>query len=473
MSSLFCANFAHSRECWPTCNQVWCGECYSLHPLDRFSRHVPADESGFDWRPQEDLLHYTHGRNGDNLVTPFQCNLCIFRNLQCRNPLPGLQDDLLLCCIWRVNLDAVWGRESTTVASTLRCARQMVTMWHHVGLATAFPNMGPQPVKDSFGYSVAIAMVLKSLDPGRYAQYQQFKSIRKLRSTFSNIYMASVSGTNSLLSFGGDRAKHFLTDSPTQSLFFERFSLGRVHWMGQEVRQNWAITLPTIHALLDGLEVEWNDPELTQPSRELVGMLGAFTVIAFCGSFRGNEVFLVDLYGLLKYLRSPEVDEGTVIVPLLGHFKGETGECYHLTPLASATASGIQVKLWLERAVATKEKRFCTHGPLFGDIKGNILKAKVIELGLMDRLQNIKDTQPGIIPSDVDVYEDFGVSRSFRRGATSMARVRGVSDKYVELINRWRSFEDAKGRRPTMSMQDHYSDIQILLPELLKFSRAL
>lgn len=97
MSSLFCANFAHSRECWPTCNQVWCGECYSLHPLDRFSRHVPADESGFDWRPQEDLLHYTHGRNGDNLVTPFQCNLCIFRNLQCRNPLPGLQDDLLLC----------------------------------------------------------------------------------------------------------------------------------------------------------------------------------------------------------------------------------------------------------------------------------------------------------------------------------------------------------------------------------------
>ncbi len=113
------------------------------------------------------------------------------------------------------------------------------------------------------------------------------------------------------------------------------------------------------------------------------------------------------------------------------------------------------------------------HGPLFGDVKGKILKARVIELGLMDRLQNIKDTQPGIIPSDVDVYEDFGVSRSFRRGATSTARVRGVSDKYVNLINRWRTFEDAKGRRPTMSMQDHYSDIQILLPELLKFSRAL
>jgi hypothetical protein len=51
--------------------------------------------------------------------------------------------------------------------------------------------------------------------------------------------------------------------------------------------------------------------------------------------------------------------------------------------------------------------------------------------------------------------------------------MRGVDDKYVNLINQWRNFEEAKGRCPTLSMQDHYSDIQILLPELLKFSLAL
>jgi len=284
--------------------------------------------------------------------------------------------------------------------------------------------------------------------------------------------MASVQGTSSLRSFGGDRAKHFLTDSPTQSLFFEHFLLGCVCRMGQEVRQNWAITLPTVHALLDCLEAEWNS-ELGQSQLEMVGMLGAFVVIAFCGSFRGNEVFLVDLFGVIKYLNSAEVEEGAVIEPLLGRFKGETGERYHLTPLAAVTSSGIQVKLWLKRIVEIKEKRFCTHGPLFGDGKGAILKAKVKEMGLMDRLQSIKDTQPGIIPSDVNVYEDFGISQSFRRRATSTARIRGVNDKYVKLINRWQSFEDAKGRRPTLSMQDHYSDIQILLPELLKFSLAL
>jgi len=443
-----------------------------MHPLDRFPRHVPVDEAGFDWRPPADLARYTHARNGDFLVTPFQCDLCIFRNLQRRNPIGTPQDDLLLCCIRRINLDAVWGRESATVASTLRGARQMVTMWRQVGVAPAFPAIGPYPVSDSFGYRVAIAMVLKSLEPGRYAQFQQFESIRKLRASFSNIYMASVQGTGSLRSFGGDRAKHFLTDSPTQSLFFERFSIGCVRRMGQEVQQNWAITLPTVHALLDRLETEWN-VALGQAQLEMVGSLGAFVAIAFCGSFRGNEVFLVDLFGVSKYLNSSEVEEGTVVIPLLGRFKGETGERYHLTPLAAVTSSGIPVKKWVERLVKIKEKRFCTHGPLFGDDRGSILNSRVIEMGLMDRLQSIKETQPGIIPSDVDVYEDFGISRSFRRGATSTARTRGVDDKYVNLINRWRSFENAKGRRPTLAMKDHYSDIQILLPELLKFSLAL
>jgi len=242
--------------------------------------------------------------------------------------------------------------------------------------------------------------------------------------------------------------------------------------MGQEVQQNWAITLPTVHALLDRLETEWN-AALGQAQLEMVGSLGAFVAIAFCGSFRGNEVFLVDLFGVSKYLNSSEVEEGTVVIPLLGRFKGETGERYHLTPLAAVTSSGIPVKKWVERLVKIKEKRFCTHGPLFGDDRGSILNSRVIEMGLMDRLQSIKETQPGIIPSDVDVYEDFGISRSFRRGATSTARTRGVDDKYVNLINRWRSFENAKGRRPTLAMQDHYSDIQILLPELLKFSLAL
>jgi hypothetical protein len=332
MTGLFCVNFAHSRGCWAACKQVWCGSCYTNHALDRFPRHEPVDEEGFNWKPDEERLRYTQARDGDFLLSPFQCDICVFRNVQGRNPMVGvLQDDLVLCCIRRINLDAVWGMEPSTVAATLRSAKTMLRIWLSVGITPSFPPLGPHPVEDSFGYGVAIAMVLKSLDPGRYADHQQFESIRKMRATFSNIFMSSKRGTDSLRSFGGDRAKHVLTDSPTNSLFFERFCQGCVRRMGQEVKQNWAIPLPVVHGLLEVLEKDWAVAQ-TEAEKEVIGLLGAYTVIAFCGSFRGNEVFLVDLHGTRKYLESPEVEKGVVIIPLLGRFKGETGDRYHLSP---------------------------------------------------------------------------------------------------------------------------------------------
>jgi len=241
--------------------------------------------------------------------------------------------------------------------------------------------------------------------------------------------------------------------------------------MGQIVKQDWAIPLPVVHALLDTLESDWASAQtLGCQDKELIGMLGAYVVIAFCGSFRGC-FWLTCMEP--KYLAAVDLPPDTIIIPLLGRFKGETGERYHLTPLAAVTSSGIQVRSWVKRLVETKVSRGSVRGPLFGDEMGLVVKAKTIEMELMERLQGIKETEPGLIPLDLDVYEDFGISRSFRRGATSTARTRGVDDKYVNLINRWRTFEDVKGQRPTLSMQDHYSDIQIILPELMEFSKAL
>jgi hypothetical protein len=62
--------------------------------------------------------------------------------------------------------------------------------------------------------------------------------------------MASFEGATNLRTSGGDRAKQFLNTSPTQLLFFECFTQGYVKQMGQDVRQDWAINLLTVHALL-------------------------------------------------------------------------------------------------------------------------------------------------------------------------------------------------------------------------------
>ncbi len=302
MKGVFCANFATPRLHWKPCFSVWHGRCYVPHPSDHFY-YLVTDDEGFDWCPRDTALRYKVARDGDNLLTTFQCDLCWFRNLQRRDPLPDLpQDNLLLCVIRRALLDSLWGREPQTVSSTLRAARNMVQQWQKVGLTLQFPSLSPFPVCNSLGMGVAVAMLLKSLEPGRYsARYQQFATVRKLQAGFSNIYMASEEGASCLRTVGGDKAKHQLTYSPTQSLWFERFSQGCIRRMDQEVRQDWAIPLPVMHGLMEVLEDEWlKSPDCVV--REQVASLGAFAVIAFCGSFRGSEVFLTDLHGLRKLM---------------------------------------------------------------------------------------------------------------------------------------------------------------------------
>jgi hypothetical protein len=89
--------------------------------------------------------------------------------------------------------------------------------------------------------------------------------------------------------------------------------------MGQETRQDLAMSVKVLLALLDSLELELMN-DTTPHRRETKIFVGAYSVIAFGGSFRGNEVFLTDLYGLTKYFRTPLIENGTryVIIPLLG-----------------------------------------------------------------------------------------------------------------------------------------------------------
>jgi hypothetical protein len=268
----------------------------------------------------------------------------------------------------------------------------------------------------------------------------------------------------------GEMAKMYLSQLPTNSLWFERFALGCLRRMGQDVRLDWAITLQAMHGLIDNLEEEWSIVKGWEQRRN-VAVAGAFALLAFGGSFRGNKVFLTDLYGLRKYLVELH-DKDLVIVSLLGKYKGEIHHRYHLTPMAGTTNSGLQIRLWLERLVSVQQEKGLTRGAAFSDVNGHILSPRFVKGLIAERLQQVKETT-GLIPVDVDCFENFGISRSFRRGATSTARARGVNGQLIDLINRWRKFEEAKGQRPRLAMQDHYSDIEILIPELIKFSQAL
>jgi hypothetical protein len=238
--------------------------------------------------------------------------------------------------------------------------------------------------------------------------------------------------------------------------------------MAQDVCQDWVISLPAMHGLMNILEGESNQAENVM-TRVWVASLGAFAVIGFCGSFRGSEVLLSDLYGLRKFLEDTEKSgRDHVVMPLLGWFKGEQNTCYHLSFMASVTSLGIHIKRWVERLVRVQEQEGYTHGPAFCDRAGEIARAFEYEVGFIERLLEVQASDPEAISPEVDIHGQFGVSQSFRRGVTSVVRKR-----CIQLINRWRTVEKARGRKPSLPMHEHYLDVSILVPEMIKFSLGL
>jgi len=439
------------------CLRAWCGSCYVPHHLDHFHINQPQDEEGFSWLADEkDRFRFKQARNGDQFMTPFQCDWCLFRVLTGRVPRSlHRQDDFLLCLLRRCNLDAFWARETSTVAANRRNLDQLIRTWDDVvGLTPALPALGPFPDKDVFGVSVAVAMLVKSLQPGKYQNYTQFETLRKLRSAYSNLHHALAQGNSSMMTLGRDTAKTFLSTCLTHSLWFERFVQGCFRRMGQETHPDLAMSIGVLLALLELLENQWVDnPEI----RETLTFVGAFCCIAFGGSFRGIEVFLTDLYGLRKYA-SMDLREGgldCVIIPLLERFKNEEGEKYHLTPLAAQTASGIPIGRWVRRLAHLKSQHGQTHGPAFSDRMGNKIDPHWLELEIMDRLHRIQLKSPDLIPRELNVYEEYGISRSFRRGATTQAKNQRVDKGDIDVMNCWRTEESAKGRRGLLQWITH------------------
>jgi len=174
-------------------------------------------------------------------------------------------------------------------------------------------------------------------------------------------------------------------------------------------------------------------------------MIGAYILIAFAGFFRGHEVFLVDTYGLLKYSDQEHVERGErfVIIPLLGRYKTEVTEGYHLTPLVARSNSGLEIERWIKRLAWAKKRQGILHGPAFSHCQGEILDGRWLELEILDRIALVQHEKPDIVCPDVQVHKEYGILWSFRRGATTEARNMQVDEEDIKLMNQWRNFEEA------------------------------
>jgi hypothetical protein len=138
------------------------------------------------------------------------------------------------------------------------------------------PPMGPFPLMDKYGMQAALALLHRSLDPGRYANHVQFGTFRKVRSTITNIIQAGVDGLGD--SVGAyQRNKIWITKAPTQKFWFSRFMEGVHKWVGEIQMPDKILIIEEVHAIDQMMELEWKHSK-TKTDRKRISEMGTWII---------------------------------------------------------------------------------------------------------------------------------------------------------------------------------------------------
>jgi hypothetical protein len=166
-------------------------------------------------------------------MAPFQCPCCHFRNIMKRDPWEGdEQDTEIQEFIVRAILDGFWRRETSTVTKHLNEAKRMEKTFSRLGMSSGTPPMGPFPIRDDMGMQAAIAVLDRSMDPGKYAEFVQWETFRKTRSAITNVSQASVGGMGD--SIGAyEQKKRWISSVATHTFWFERCMEGLHRRVGE------------------------------------------------------------------------------------------------------------------------------------------------------------------------------------------------------------------------------------------------
>ena len=171
------------------CRGAWCAQCHKQHDEDNFPVLMVSDLNDLIAEEElevEEKERFKVARDGDHLMTPFQCDHCQFVNLRGKLPSDSEIDQRLLFFIRRAILDSFWSQESSTVMSNLYQIKSAKQQAISFGLEHFFlPPRGPFVVADDWGISHAVLILSKSLDLRRNSNQVQYQTVRKLRSTLS------------------------------------------------------------------------------------------------------------------------------------------------------------------------------------------------------------------------------------------------------------------------------------------------
>lgn len=194
------------------------------------------------------------------------------------------------------------------------------------------------------------------------------------------MYQSSSEGQDAMV-MTKDTRKVMVIKCPTFGSFLSSLSKR----MGEVIKQDKTLAVDILKEIFVSLDEEWNE---NTSNKMRVAMEGCFYFIAYCCTLRGEEVPMVDLYGITKHWK-----EGHVVVALLGCFKGGTGESYHLMPIVDVTSRGLEPRKWIGHLIHEYKMKGIKHGPLsFRSSLGHRARAGDVEDKFFERLEMIKET---------------------------------------------------------------------------------
>ena len=248
--------------------------------------------------------------------------------------------------------------------------------------------------------------------------------------------------------------------------------------VGERRKQDAAIPIGVMIVKQRLLEDEWNAAieDNDRAAQRLAAERAAFYLFLYCGSLRGFEgpkVVLGDLRRQIVAPGSPLARRHPPLVglPLTGRFKARSQEQQTIMiPIAYRTASGLEPGLWAGRLVEVLEHFGITSGWAFQTPDGEQMRMSDFEDDFYERLLRVQQIDPTLFTEGTDIMEDFQLSRSHRRGATTRATAAGVQGTDIDWINRWNIGADQGASGP---MRVLYSDRVQLIDVFLRFSAAL
>ena len=166
-----------------------------------------------------------------------------------------------------------------------------------------------------------------------------------------------------------------------------------------------------------------------------------------------------------------------MIIALLGKIKRESNDTAHIILCVSVISPDINVKRLLRRLINVNTKLGLRDGPTISGDTGKLLEPSDLDEMVIELLMEYHSENRELFPVDMDTQEKIRNSyqyfRTFRRTSDTIALEKKVNESDIDIVNRWKTLNTAKERRPGRAMRQNYAQLELLMEPFLRYTSAM